>query len=89
MSVVEDACIGVAIVKCRCFAVFIYQQFSVCVPLMSHVQLVLGNYDIQISILSIVLNCEWGLSVSQEALITSVSGTKGEPGTGQYYVGNA
>ena len=89
MSVVEDACIGVAIVKCRCFAVFIYQQFSVCVLLISHVQLVLGNYDIQISILSIVLNCEWGLSVSQEALITSVSGTKGEPGTGQYYVGNA
>ena len=89
MSVVEDACIGVAIVKSRCFAVFIYQQFAVHVPLISHMQLVLGNYDIQISILSIILNCEWGLSVSQEALITSVSGTNGLPGTGQSYVGNA
>ena len=43
--------------------------------------MVAGNYDIQISVLSVILKCEWGLSVSQEALITSVSLVQVEPGT--------
>lgn len=48
-------------------------------PVPPILQLVVGNYDVQISILSVILNCEWGLSVSQEALITSVSGANGDP----------
>lgn len=44
---------------------------------MCNLQLVAGNYDVQISILSVILKCEWGLSVTQEALVTSVSGTNG------------
>ena len=42
-----------------------------------HLQLIVSSYDAQISILSVILKCEWGLSVSQEALVTSVSGTMG------------